>query len=985
MTGALTADREVIVPDVDKVYIFKNGTSGGFALTFKTSGGTGVTIPNGRAAICYVDSGTGTVNAIDDGYFTDSIYIEGSSAGDFITAESTNAGATSGPDIKLYRNSASPADSDVLSKITFTANTDNGAGGVSVSDVEYASINVSAPETNETSGEAGKMVIALKRGGTTQNYIEIQGGTSADADNDSIVFKTGGSAVLTIDNNQDMLVDTDSKLQFRDSAIYIQSGSDGNLNIEADTAIAFDTDTLYVDTANNRVGIGVAAPNTQLELSSNNGAGTALNILRFNDSDTAQSANQPLGKVEFFVNDASSGGTGVGAFIQGLAQGTSGGGQITFGGSNSTATGATEGMRIDGSNRVLIGATSSIEVEGYYRPKFQVADALDGDSAGRGILINYGRNNTGSGPAVMYSRHSGTTVGSEGNVLNNYVLGENRYTGWYSDNYYLGARIAAEVDGTPSSADMPTRLVFATTADGASTATERMRISQNGDVGIGEGVSINARLHVKDTIESTGGASSAAPIFIIQNERVNTGSSSAVMRFDTNEISGTNQYARATIAGEYDGSSNVAGRLMFSTNNTSDNLVEAMRLDSSQRVLIAQTTARNSFFGNNVGTYNPRLQVEANNTSSGARMASFVLNDDSNNAFIQIFGRSRGTTANSLTAVAEDDNIGVISWQGATGNTLTEAAQIKAEVDGAVGSADMPGRLVFRTTGDGNSSSSERMRITNAGHVLVGQTSTNTPGVGNTTNGHSLRSDGLFFSSAYQNRTGTFGRNGNDGAVLGIYKDGVNAGDLGVKVANSAARLYLGNSNTKLLFDNGGDRIYPVNNDGNARNAAIDLGLYGAAFKDLYLTGGIQFDNRSNKLDDYEEGTWTDPTITFGGGSTGLTYLQRDGWYTKIGRLVTVGWEIVLSNKGTSTGNLALSNLPFTIASTQRQVSGVFYFQFMASGFPAGAKSFYGNAGTTSGAGVAYFDGTSGTSSSLNDTHFGNSSYWYGIYTYYVN
>jgi hypothetical protein len=48
------------------------------------------------------------------------------------------------------------------------------------------------------------MVIALKRGGTTQNYIEIQGGTSADADNDSIVFKTGGTAAITIDNSQDV-------------------------------------------------------------------------------------------------------------------------------------------------------------------------------------------------------------------------------------------------------------------------------------------------------------------------------------------------------------------------------------------------------------------------------------------------------------------------------------------------------------------------------------------------------------------------------------------------------------------------------------------------------------------------------------------------------------------------------------------------------------------------------------------------------------
>jgi len=204
MTGTLTAAREVIVPDVDKVYIFKNGTSGGYDLTFKTSGGSGVTIPNGRAAIVYVDASTGAVNAIDDGYFTDSIFIEGTGTGNFITAESTNAGSASGPDMKMYRNSASPADGDAISKIVFHANTDDGAGGVSVADVEYANIAVTAPETNETTGEAGKLTISLKRGGTTQSYIEIQGGTNSDSDNDSIIFKTGGTAAITIDNSQDV-------------------------------------------------------------------------------------------------------------------------------------------------------------------------------------------------------------------------------------------------------------------------------------------------------------------------------------------------------------------------------------------------------------------------------------------------------------------------------------------------------------------------------------------------------------------------------------------------------------------------------------------------------------------------------------------------------------------------------------------------------------------------------------------------------------
>jgi len=46
------------------------------------------------------------------------------------------------------------------------------------------------------------------------------------------------------------------------------------------------------------------------------------------------------------------------------------------------------------------------------------------------------------------------------------------------------ASIACEVDGTPGADDMPGRLVFSTTADGASSPTERMRIKSSGIVNI---------------------------------------------------------------------------------------------------------------------------------------------------------------------------------------------------------------------------------------------------------------------------------------------------------------------------------------------------------------------------------------------------------------------------------------------------------------------------------------------------------------------
>ncbi len=62
--SSLTADRNVIVPTQTKLYVVKNGTAGGFAVTVKTSAGTGVTIPNGLKELIYCD-GNNVVSAID--------------------------------------------------------------------------------------------------------------------------------------------------------------------------------------------------------------------------------------------------------------------------------------------------------------------------------------------------------------------------------------------------------------------------------------------------------------------------------------------------------------------------------------------------------------------------------------------------------------------------------------------------------------------------------------------------------------------------------------------------------------------------------------------------------------------------------------------------------------------------------------------------------------------------------------------------------
>lgn len=65
VTGTPGAAFNVICPTSSKVYIAKNGTTGGFAMTLKTSTGTGITIPNGRTMLLYCD-GTNVVNGVDE-------------------------------------------------------------------------------------------------------------------------------------------------------------------------------------------------------------------------------------------------------------------------------------------------------------------------------------------------------------------------------------------------------------------------------------------------------------------------------------------------------------------------------------------------------------------------------------------------------------------------------------------------------------------------------------------------------------------------------------------------------------------------------------------------------------------------------------------------------------------------------------------------------------------------------------------------------
>jgi hypothetical protein len=89
------------------------------------------------------------------------------------------------------------------------------------------------------------------------------------------------------------------------------------------------------------------------------------------------------------------------------------------------------------------------------------------------------------------------------------------------------------------------------------------------------------------------------------------------------------------------------------------------------------------------------------------------------------------------------------------------------------------------------------------------------------------------------------------------------------------------------------------------------LDLSGASAGQIKFPATQNASADANTLDDYEEGTWTSG-IEFGGGTTGITYTAQNGTYTKIGRQVSLDYRVILTSKGSSTGNAKLTGLPFT-------------------------------------------------------------------------
>jgi len=351
--------------------------------------------------------------------------------------------------------------------------------------------------------------------------------------------------------------------------------------------------------------------------------------------------------------------------------------------------GSTEYARIDTSGRLLVGTSTARNFNnGVTTPRLQL-EGLDVSQA----TFSLARNSANSGgPVIGYGKSRGTVAESMTAVLQNDDLGRIQFQGADGTQLQQAAEISAHVDGTPGANDMPGRLVFSTTADGANSPTERLRITSAGRVGIGTADPLD-RLHIASTGECK---------LIIGNEQTNTDGikRSAIIKKADNDLE-----IRAT-------ESAAASATIFTRTVSA----ESARIDSSGRLLVGTSTARTNFYN---GANTAQIQLEGTNFQNAA--FAIVCNANSDDKGSLILAKNRGATVGSNTVVQDGDDLGSVEFQGSDGTEFVQAANIKAEVDGTPGANDMPGRIVLSVTTDGASSPTEALRITNDRVVAYNQ------------------------------------------------------------------------------------------------------------------------------------------------------------------------------------------------------------------------------------------------------------------------
>ena len=229
------------------------------------------------------------------------------------------------------------------------------------------------------------------------------------------------------------------------------------------------TGRLFVD-ASGRLGLGSSAPVVDLDVAP--AASTATFRIH------ARSNTTPVASIELVRGTS----TTFGADGSGDYRIKNESGNLSFEYGDSGVT--TERARLTSDGKFLVGTSTASK---NLRGEMSTAIVGTGDNTSAGLAVTgYCGTPAAAYPLIDIQRSRGTTDGSMTVVASGDKLGVFSFRGADGTNFISGASIGGEVDGTPGANDMPGRLVFSTTADGASSPTERVRITNGGLLLVGK-------------------------------------------------------------------------------------------------------------------------------------------------------------------------------------------------------------------------------------------------------------------------------------------------------------------------------------------------------------------------------------------------------------------------------------------------------------------------------------------------------------------
>jgi hypothetical protein len=149
---------------------------------------------------------------------------------------------------------------------------------------------------------------------------------------------------------------------------------------------------------------------------------------------------------------------------------------------------------IDASGNVVVGKTTSDASFGL----------LQMHGTGSFLFGSASYANNANATIFQGAKSRGASVGTQTVVQNGDDLFSFRGLGSDGTGFIRAAQINISVDGVPGTNDMPGRIAFSTTADGASVPTERMRIDSAGNVAIGTfSVTAGYRVDISGKTRST--------------------------------------------------------------------------------------------------------------------------------------------------------------------------------------------------------------------------------------------------------------------------------------------------------------------------------------------------------------------------------------------------------------------------------------------------------------------------------------------------